>query len=242
MTVVCDESCCAGIDEQVVVSRPAGDPVTIVRVTGGVGVPGGWIDSLTRVGKSIVFARAKSGKHGATSTRTLYRIDGSRADLLATGVEVVPPWVVSHGLLLAAKATPFHVTGTSLLYDGRTVYDSTDGWLSGQSVSGKRGGTGDCFIGAGAILGGVRGGLLTYTTADAVHVIRMSDCRDALIADGPGIPAGSAITRSGLFYAFDARPIRVEDTTTTMARIHSRLTFLPMSGVERAVDRGLRLG
>jgi hypothetical protein len=249
MAVVCDESCCDGVVQQVVVAQPGSHPVTVMRVSSALGKAGGQF-AVAGGGRLLLVARDTVDGHGRAKERTVYRIDGGRAGVLDAAVPADEPWLVSHGLLLVVHDS-FGATQPSFLYDGRDIHDESDGGpgvLDGRRPwKGHPGGTegvntGVCSIGQGTTLGGVSGGYVTYTTADAVHVIRMSDCRDALIADGPGIPAGSAITPAGLFYAFTARPFAIADTNATMARIHSTLTFLPMARVEGAINRGLKLG
>ena len=137
---------------------------------------------------------------------------------------------------------PAGVPEPPLLFDGHTIYgvDFFSNALSGSHSSESSYATHFCTIGPGATLGGVSGHLVTYTTADAVHVIRMTDCRDALVAMGAGVPVGSAITPAGLFYAFNARPA-IGLSGADLGHIRSTLTFVPIARVEAAVARGLSL-
>jgi hypothetical protein len=269
VATICDESCCSGVDQRVVVLRPNSAPVTVVHVQSSLGYAGGRIDGLAGAGNLIVFNRDTVDKRGRTRAKTLYRVDGAHAHAIATGAVVGRPWAVSHGHILLAPSritlqvllgdgsrvarfgtsfadVPDGVPDPSILFDGRFAYGEdylAIGDLVRLSEDGSYALPGtDCVLGPGATLGGVSGGLIAYTTADAVHVIRTSDCRDALIASGGGVPAGAAITSSGLFYAFNARPVAVRDDRQSIDRIHSTLTFVPMARVRSAVRRGLRLG
>jgi hypothetical protein len=94
-----------------------------------------------------------------------------------------------------------------------------------------------CDVGPGATLGGISGQLVTYTTADAVHVIRTTDCHDAVLAVGGGLPVGSVITPSGVFYAFNSRPT-LGLTGAQLGHVRSTLSFVPMARVVAAVGRG----
>ena len=163
----------------------------------------------------------------ARSTLAVLRADGLRVARYQTSFADVPTGVHD----------------PSILFDGRIAYG--EDYLEAGSLIGVRqdGSTVhpgvDCVLGPGTTLGGVSGKYLTYITADAVHVIRTSDCRDALIAVGGGFPVSAVITPSGLFYAFNARP-GLGDDLPTLGRIHSTVTFVLMARVRQAVSRGLQ--
>jgi hypothetical protein len=265
VATICDESCCSGVDQRVVVLRPNRAPVTVMHVKSGLDYPGGRIDGLAGGGGYLVFNRDSVDKRGRTMAATLYRIDGVDAHAIATGTYAGRPWAVSHGRVLVAPShstlavvrpsglrvaqfgssfadVPAGVRDPSVLFDGRTAYGEV--YLETGELLGLRqdGSTVHprviCVLGPGATLGGVSGPFLAYTTADAVHVIRTSDCRDALIAAGGGFPVGATITPAGLFYAFNARP-GFGDDLPSLGRIHSTVTFVPMARVRHAVSRGL---
>ncbi|HKD95364.1 MAG TPA: hypothetical protein VKB43_11715 [Gaiellaceae bacterium] len=265
VATICDDSCCDGVDQRVVVLQPSKAPVTVMHVQSALGAAGGRIDGLAGGDDVLVFNRDSVDKRGGTKTDTLYRIDGVHAHAIATGRYAGRPWAVSHGRILVAPAqstlavlradgrrvarfgtgfadVPVGVPDPSIVFDGRIAYG--EDYLETGSLTGVRqdGSTvhpgADCVLGPGATLGGVSGKYLTYITADAVHVIRTSDCRDALIAVGGGFPVGAVLTPAGLFYAFNARP-GLGDDLPSLGRIHSTVTFMPMARVRHAVSRGL---
>jgi hypothetical protein len=267
VATICDESCCGGVDQRVVVLRPNGAPVTVMHVQGGIDYGGGRIDGLAGGGDYLVFNRDSVDKRGRAKATTLYRIDGVAARAIATGAYAGRPWAVSHGRILVAPSrstlavlragglrvakfvtsfaeVPAGVADPSVLFDGRAAYGEVyldTGELAGLRLDGSyvHPGT-DCVLGPGATLNGVSGPFVTYTTADGVHVIRVPECRDALIATGRGVPVGAAITPSGLFYAFNARPT-LGDELPVLDRVHSTVTFVPMARVRHAVGQGRQL-
>jgi hypothetical protein len=265
VATICDESCCSGVDQRVVVLHPNKAPVSVMHVKSGLGVAGGRIDGLAGGGDYLVFNRDSVDKHGRTKAATLYRIDGVHAHAIATGRYAGRPWAVARGRILVAPSgstlavlragglrvaryltsfahVPTGVHDPSILFDGRIAYG--EGYLDTGDLLGERqdGSNAhprvDCVLGPGTTLGGVSGRYLTYLTADAVHVIRTTDCRDALISTGGGFPVGAVITPAGLFYAFNARP-GLGDDLPSLGRIHSTVTFVPMARVRSAVSHGL---
>jgi len=264
VATICDDSCCDGVDQRVVVLRATSTPVTVMHVQSGLGVAGGQIDGLAGGDGYLVFNRDSVDKRGGTKAATLYRIDGAAAHAIATGKSAGRPWAVSHGRILVGSSrstlailragglrvarfgtgfadVPAGVHDPSILFDGRIAYGETyldAGDLIGVRQDGSTARPADCDVGPGTTLGGVSGKYLTYITADAVHVIRTSDCRDALIAVGGGFPVGAVLTPAGLFYAFNARP-GLGDDLPSLGRIHSTVTFMPMARVRHAVSRGL---
>lgn len=261
--VVCDESCCDSIDEWVAVLRSSVRPAIVFHAAGGEGVTGRDIGGLAGHGNLLVFNVEGLDAKGRVTRRMLFRIDGTHVREIAQGGRAGQPMAVVGGKIVvrapgqvlrtlgrdgrqvAAIVSSYPASGLPafieqpLLFDGFTVYE-TDPWygeLEGEDARNGRISTPVDQIGRGSVLGGVSNGLVAYTTADAVHVIRMSDGRDVIFGLGEGVPVGADITPAGLFYAANARQIAVQDSRATIDRIHSRLTFVPMTLVRQALKR-----
>jgi hypothetical protein len=263
VAVVCDESCCDTIAQRVVVLRESA-PVVVLRADGGYGVTGSHqVGALVGNGALLVFDLQEQDAKGRVVGRTLYRVEGTKLQPIAHGLLAETPLAVANGRIVnRAPRRSFRIlrgdgrqiravgsamgnTGlparfdTPVAFDGSALYEA-DPWygeFEGDSVRTGRRVTSVCQIGRGSLLGGVSNRLVAYTTADAVHVLRTSDCRDAIFGLGHGVPTGADITPAGLFYAANARQIRVEDSVDQIDGIRSSLTFVPMKLVLRALER-----
>jgi hypothetical protein len=141
-----------------------------------------------------------------------------------------------------ANGVPPDVPVSPAAFDGKRTYnvDFYEHWLVVTAPDGSNGGS-LCAVGPGVTLGGVSGDYLTYTTADAVHAIRVSTCHDAVLKAGGGVPAGSVITPAGVFYAFNSRtPLGM--SSSALAHNASTLTFVPMAQLKLDVQHGTNLG
>jgi hypothetical protein len=146
---------------------------------------------------------------------------------------VVSNWIGS--------SVPQDVPVPPAAFDGKRAYsvDFYEHWLLVTRPDGSNGGY-LCFVGPGVTLGGVSGDYLTYTTADAVHVIRISTCHDAVLKAGGGVPVGSVITPAGVFYVFNSRST-IGMPSSALAHNASTLTFVPTAQLRKDVEHGTNL-
>jgi hypothetical protein len=158
---------------------------------------------------------------------SVLRIFRANGDLVTTAVDLY--------------SVPTYVPDPPLLLDGKNIL-GVDFFSHELSASRPDGSYVQrfCEVGPGATVGGISGGLVAYTTADAVHVIRTTDCRDAVLAVGGGLPVGAVMTDAGVFYAFNSAPT-IGLTGAQLGHVRSTISFVPMSRVVAAVSRGLHL-